>query len=358
MVLVGPGRLEPRELPLPVTGADDALLRVEASGICGTDHQQYRGRLMGVGAITPVIPGHEIVGRVERAGEVALQRWGVAEGDRVVVEEVLRCGECAVCGQPGSRGCERIRVYGITVTVDTPPGLWGGYAEHVYLAPRVRLHRVPDGVSAEDAALFVPVANGLRWAGTVPGTQPGDTVVVLGPGQQGLGCVAGALVAGADTVILTGRGVDSTRLELGRTLGATLTVDVDVDDPVAVVRDATGGKGADVIVDAAAESTAPVMQAMAMVRHGGTVVLAGLKSGRPVADFVSDRVVLNETVIRGVGGHDSASVAAALELIASRRFPLHLMRSHTLPLADAERAVRIVGREVPGEDPIHVTLVP
>ena len=358
MVLVEPGRLEARELPLPALADDDGLLRLEASGICGTDHQQYRGRLMGVGAITPVIPGHEIVGRIERAGAAALRRWGVAEGDRVVLEEVLRCGECATCAQPGSRGCERLRVYGITVTVDQPPGLWGGYAEHVYLAPTARLHRVPDGVGAEDAALFVPVANGLRWAGTVPGTAPGDTVVVLGPGQQGLGCVAGALVAGAARVLLTGRAADASRLAIGRALGAELTIDADAEDPVDAVRRATRGRGADIVVDATAESTAPVVQAIDMCRHGGTVILAGLKGGQAVPGFVSDRVVLNEIRILGVGGHDSASVAAALELIAARRFPFHLMRSHTLHLADADRAVRIAGREVAGEDPVHVTLVP
>lgn len=357
MVLVEPGRIEERRLPLPTLGDEDGLLRVEAVGICGTDVQQYRGRLPGVGAVTPVVPGHEIVGRIEAAGRRALRRWGVAVGDRVVLEEVLRCGRCPTCRQAGSRGCQQLRVYGITVSVDEPPGLWGGYADHVYLAPTLVLHRVPDGVSAEDAALVVPLANGIRWAGTVPGTRPGDTVVVLGPGQQGLGCVVGALRAGAAQVILTGRSRDRRRLEIGARLGA-ITVDVDADDAVPVVLERTGGRGADTVVDATAESTAPVVEAIDMVRHGGTVVLAGLKAGAAVPGFVSDHVVLKEVCIRGVGGHDGASIDAALELLASRHFPLHLLHSHTLSLAEAEQALRLVAREIPGEDPVHVILVP
>jgi hypothetical protein len=88
------------------------------------------------------------------------------------------------------------------------------------------------------------------------------------------------------------------------------------------------------------------------------VVLGGLKGGVPVPGFVSDRVVLRQLRVQGVGGHDGPSVDAALDVIASRSFPLHLMRTHTLRLDDAEEAVRMVGREVPGEDPVHITLVP
>jgi threonine dehydrogenase-like Zn-dependent dehydrogenase len=133
---------------------------------------------------------------------------------------------------------------------------------------------------------------------------------------------------------------------------------VDDDDPVAMVLDLTGGRGADVVVDASAGSTEPVVQAIEMARSGGTVILGGLKGGATVSGFVSDRVVLRQLRVQGVGGHDHASVDAALEVIASRTFPLHRMRTHTFPLAEAEHAIRIVGREVEGADPVHVTLVP
>jgi len=345
LVMPEVGRLEARTFPLPALAGDDGLLRVEATGICGSDHSQFRGHLTGVGAVVPVIPGHEVVGRVEAAGSAALARWGVGLGDLVVLHEVVHTDG-------------GLLVYGITVPTTTPPALWGGYATHVYLHPNAVLHRVPDGVSAEEAALFVPIANGIRWAGTVPGTHAGDTVVVCGPGQQGLGCVVGALRAGAECVILTGRSGDTRRLEIGRALGALHTIVVDEVDPVVAVMEITGGRGADVVVDASAGSTEPVVQACEMARAGGTVVLGGLKGGVPVPGFVSDRVVLRQLRVQGVGGHDATSVDAALEVIASHSFPLHLMRTHTLPLDDAERAVRMVGRELPDEDPVHVTLVP
>ena len=345
MVMTEVGRLEAHTFPLPPLGNDDGILRVEATGICGSDHSQFRGHLTGVGAVTPVIPGHEVVGRLEAAGPAALAHWGVEVGDLVVLHEVVHTGDGML-------------VYGITAPTTAPPALWGGYATHVYLHPNAVLHRVPDGVTAEEAALFVPIANGIRWAGTVPGTRAGDTVVVCGPGQQGLGCVVGALCAGAESVVVTGRSGDARRLGIATALGAAHTIVVDEVDPVAAVMEITGGRGADVVVDASAGSTEPVVQACEMVRAGGTVILGGLKGGVPVAGFVSDRVVLRQLRVQGVGGHDAASVDAALDLIASRRFPLHMMRTHTLPLDDAEKAVRMVGREVPGEEPVHVTLVP
>jgi alcohol dehydrogenase len=118
LVLTALGKLEPAELPLPAIGDDDGLLRVEAAGICGSDYQQFRGNLPGVGAVLPVIPGHEIVGRIARVGARAARRWGVSEGDRVVLEEV-----------PHLPGVSAPRVYGLTIPVTDAPGLWGGYAE-------------------------------------------------------------------------------------------------------------------------------------------------------------------------------------------------------------------------------------
>jgi threonine dehydrogenase-like Zn-dependent dehydrogenase len=359
LVLVEPGRLEERSFPLPEIGAEDGLLRVTATGICGSDVHQFHGRLAGAPCVTPTVPGHEIVGVLEQAGPAALARWGVAEGDLVVLEEVVTCGECQRC-RAGGPGCERMRVYGLSTKVDEPPGLWGGYATHVYLHPRVQLHRVPDGVSAEEAALFVPIANGIRWGATVPGTRPGDTVVVLGPGQQGLGCLVGALSAGATRVFVTGRTADAERLAVAERLGAAATVDVDRVDPVATVGELTGGRGADIVVDATAGAVAAIPQAIEMTRSGGTVILGGLKGMAEIPGFVSDKVVLKQLRLQGVGGHDHASVAAALELIASRRFPLEAMRTHVMALRDAEAAIRLVGREgaTGGPDPIHVTLVP
>jgi alcohol dehydrogenase len=348
-VLVGPEKLELRDLPLPEVGAEAGLLRVEAAGICGSDWAQYLGTQTAMPAVFPIIPGHEIVGRVDRLGDAAAKRWGVAEGDRV-----------AVGMQIGSRG-----VYGLTFSTDVEPRLWGGYSEYMYLAPDSTLYKVPEGVSAELAALYVPVSNGIRWAVYVPGLEVGDVVVIEGPGQQGLGCLVAAREAGASCTIVTGTSRDAARLEVARALGADVTVDVDAEDPVNVVREVTGGQMADVVLDVSAGSTAPVVQALDMVRRGGQVVLAGLKEHAEIPGFVSDRIVLGGITVhgsaspRGTRSHDPGKpVRRALEIMASQRYPLELMCTQRFPLSQAEKAVKIIGRSVPDQDGIHVTICP
>src|SRR2546429_54732 len=166
-------------------GDDDAVLRVEACGLCGTDHEQYTGHLAGGFAF---VPGHETVGVLESIGDIAAERWGVATGDRVAVEVFQSCRVCDACRAGSYQRCER---HGLTdmygyIPVDKPPGLWGGYAECQYLGPDTIVHRIPDALDPVVATLFNPVGAGVRWAVTLPGTRPGDVVAVLGPGVRGL----------------------------------------------------------------------------------------------------------------------------------------------------------------------------
>lgn len=346
-VLVAPERFEARELPLPKTGPNDGLLGVEAAGICGSDWDQFRGRLKALPEVYPVIPGHEIVGRIHELGAAAADRWGVEQGDRVVIGMSIP-----------NRG-----VYGLTNPTTDQPGLWGGYADYMYLHPDADVYKVPDGVSAEIAALYVPLSNGIKWVTQVPDWTVGDVVVVQGPGQQGLGCAVAALEGGASKVIVTGTAADEHRLEAARELGVHMTVDVDEVDPIEVIREATGGQLADLVFDISAGSTAPVALSLDMVRQGGQVVLAGLKEEASVPGFVSDKIVLKGLTIRGSSAPTHADrhrhIHTALDIMASNRYPLEVLCTHRFPLADAEKAVRTVGREVVvGEDPIHVTILP
>src|SRR4051794_9495004 len=205
LVLEEPRRLVRRRLPQPDIGDDDALLEVEACGLCGTDHEQWTGMLPGPG---PFVPGHETIGRIAEIGPAAAARWGVAVGDRVAVEGFLSCRACAA-GESGEyRRCVRhgLRdMYGF-VPVDRSPGLWGGYATHQYLAPDSLVLRVPEGLDPVVATLFNPLGAGIRWGVTVPGTGPGDVVAVLGPGVRGLCASVAAKEAGASFVMLTGVG--------------------------------------------------------------------------------------------------------------------------------------------------------
>src|SRR5262249_21426978 len=140
------------------------------------------------------------------------------------------------------------------VSVDREPGLWGGYAQHQYLAPDSLLRPVPPGLDPVTATLFNPLGAGIRWGVTLPSTRPGDVVAVLGPGVRGLSVCAAAKDAGAGFVMVTGRGEhDVPRLEVAPVFGADLAIDVTTTDPVRALREATGGL-ADVVVDVTAKA--------------------------------------------------------------------------------------------------------
>jgi threonine dehydrogenase-like Zn-dependent dehydrogenase len=175
--------LRAEEFPLPSIGAEDALLRVEACGICGSDYEQFEGALP---IPMPVIPGHEPVGIIEEIGDVASQRWAVKRGDRVAVETLLPCGYCRDCVQGRYRLCRgtgAMSAYGYK-PVSVAPSLWGGYAQYLYLDPHSLVHRMRTDIPAELAVLFNPIGAGFRWGVDMPRLRVGETIVILGPGQR------------------------------------------------------------------------------------------------------------------------------------------------------------------------------
>jgi threonine dehydrogenase-like Zn-dependent dehydrogenase len=354
MVQTAPGRIEPRELPLPEIGPDDALLRVEACGICGSDVEQFQGVLR---VPLPLIPGHEPLGRIAEIGERASRRWGVGVGDRVAVETMLPCGSCRRCRGGAYTLCASRRIYSY-VPLAEPPGLWGAYAEHLYLPPNAILHRVDPALPPEVAVLFNPLGAGFRWAAEMPRTQPGDSVLILGPGQRGLASVIACREVGAGTVIVTGLARDAHKLALARELGADNVIDVEREDLVKRVRELTDGRGADVVVEVTSFAPEPVRDAVDCCTPGGTVVLAGVKGMKPVPDFVSDKVVLKEITIRGAIGVTYEAYERAIRLIESRRVPLEKLQTHRFGLRDAERAVRTLAGEDDAERAIHCCLLP
>ncbi len=354
MVLTAPRVLEPRELPLPEIGDDDALLRVEACGICGSDYEQFEGLLR---TPLPVIPGHEPLGVIERIGDAAARRWGVDVGDRVAVETMLSCRFCPPCLAGAYQLCRARRIYSY-VPLSEPPGLWGAYAEYLYLAPTAIVHKMDAALPPQLAVMFNPLGAGFRWAVEMPGTRPGQSVVILGPGQRGLACVLACREAGAGRVIVTGLEADRRKLALAQEFGADHCIDVQNQDARQQIRELTDGRGADVVVDVSSYSTAPVAEALDYVAPGGTVVLAGVKGFKPIPEFVSDKIVLKEIRILGAIGVTSSGYASAIRLIESRRRPLEKMHTHDFGLEDAELAIRTLAREIPGEESIHSCLIP
>lgn len=359
VVLVEPGRLELRELPVPGIGEEDALLALEACGICGTDYEQLAGLVERNEYYTPypVVPGHEPLGRIAAIGPGARRRWGVDVGDRVAVRSAYGCGRCEACRRLDPLGCPtRGGTYGLT-DVSIPPGLWGGYAELMYLCPLSVVRKVDPTLPAELAVMFNPLGAGLSWAWTVPRTGPGDRVAILGPGQRGLCSVVAAREAGAEQVIVTGLARDAHKLAVARELGADATIVADEADVVAAVREATGGKGATVVVDTTPFAADSVRHAVGMAARRGRIVLAGLKGPGRAVELVPDDVIYRELSLTGVLSMAYADFERACALIESRRHPLERLHTHAFPLEQAERAIRTLAGET-DERAIHVAIVP
>ena len=354
MVQTGNRTLEPQDLAIPDIDEDSALLQLEACGICGSDDEQFEGKLR---TPTPVIPGHEPLGTIARIGDRAAARWGVDVGDRVAVETMISCRHCSHCLGGTYHLCDERQIYSYIPTTEGS-GLWGGYAQFMYLHPNSVLHRIDADLPASTAVMFNPLGAGFRWAVEMPETQPGDTVVILGPGQRGLASVIACREVGAGTIIVTGLEADADKLALARIFGADHTIDVDNENAVRRVKEITNGRGADVVVDVSSYATQPVVDAMSMVRAGGRVVLAGVKGFKPVEGLVSDIIVLKEIRVMGAIGVTSTGYKSAIRLLESKKVPIEQMHTHDFALEDAELAIRTLAREIADDESIHSCLIP
>lgn len=356
----GDRELSPQDLDVPSElPQGHALLRVEGNGLCGSDYEQYTGGLRKNWPWLryPLIPGHEVVGRVEAIDPDTQRLWGVGAGDRIAVDVFVTCGCCLACLE-GRRGqCRSRFVYSAAPLADTP-GLWGGMAEYMFLKPQSVVHQVPDDISVEDAVLFNPLGNAFEWVARTAGVTVGDAVLILGSGQRGLAAVIAAREAGASQIIVTGLARDESRLEFAIQLGATATINTEVVDVVPRVLELTGGLGADKVLDVVPGATEPILDGIDAVRSGGTVVLAGTKGGKAMSGFVSDKVWNKALTIRGAQGLSAWASRRAIDVISSKRYPLDRFHTHTVGLDEAEWAIRVLGRELGDGDPLHITVVP
>lgn len=339
-VFLGGGRYEIREFDVPAPPPGGAVLQVEAVGLCGSDVAQFHGVELVPGASAfPIVPGHETVGRILALAPDA--DLGVAEGDRVAVDEILSMAPMRIYGYSDMTGEGRV-------------GLWGGYGEYMELFAGTKLHRLPDELPAAELTVFEPLANAVNWA-AIAGVSAGDTVVVQGPGHQGLAVLEAVLARDPSVVVVTGTGDDSLRLDAASRIGATTVVDVTATDAVAAVRDLTGGRGADVVFDVAtAVQTVPL--ALDLVRFQGTVLLAGLKHFAEVPGLVTDKIVVGGLRVLGGSGFTPDSMAEAVELLRAGRIKTDVVAGEVFGLDGIEEAIGLLSRSVPGRDAVRVSL--
>lgn len=354
MVLTANRQLEPMDIAIPDIDEDSAILKLEACGICGSDHEQFEGLLR---TPTPVVPGHEPLGVIAKIGDRAAARWGVDVGDRVAVETMLACRHCATCRSGSYHLCDDRKIYSY-IPLSEPPGLWGGYSQYMYLHANSIVHKVDASLPAPIAVIFNPLGAGFRWAVEMPDARPGDAVVVMGPGQRGLASVIALRHVGVTNIIVTGLEADAAKLELAKFYGASHTIDVDNENVVHRVKALTNGKGADIVVDVSAYTTKPVADALQLVKMGGRIVLAGVKGFKAVDNFVSDLIVMKEVTVKGAIGVTSTGYRQAIELIESGSVDFAPMHTHDFELRDAELAIRTLAREIDNDESIHSCLIP
>ena len=364
MLQTGDRRIFEEEWQVPPMRAGEAILEVEACGICGSDVEQYRGTFVANGITRyPFIPGHEPIGRIVDIGADAVRIWGVKAGDRVAIEPNLSCGRCDMCLGGHYVNCHSLMppgsppAYGFTPT-DVGHGFWGGYSHYMHLHERTMLHRLSDKVPIALASLYQPLAAGISWAVQIPQTKLGDSVLILGHGQRGLGAVVAARRAGASTIIVTGTSRSRKKLEIARSLGAHHTIEADVENVVERVNAITGGKGIDVIVDVVPVSTKPILDAVEVARVGATIILAAIKGTNSVALNV-DRVLYKELVLKGVYSQGNVAYREAFRIIEESSPELKALHTHEFKLEEAAQALLTLGKETrSARDPICITLHP
>ncbi|MGI5241479.1 zinc-dependent dehydrogenase [Dactylosporangium sp. CA-139066] len=338
-----PGDVRIEEAPEPATGPGDVKIRVRACSTCGTDV-----KILNFGhhhIVPPRVMGHEIAGEVEEVG-VDVEGW--APGDRVQVIAAIPCGRCAECRRGRMTVCPNQVSMGYHFD--------GGFAEHMIVPPNVLrvdgLNRIPDGVSYAEASVAEPLAcvlNGQNLAGV----GEGDDVVVMGSGPIGCLHVRLARARGAARVFLVD--LNRERLDLAADLvrpdAAVCGAQIDVVDAVLKL---TEGRGADVVITAAAAGAAQEQAVQMAARQGRISFFGGLPKDKPVISLDSNLVHYRELTIVGANGSSPAHNKEALRLIAEGAVPVADLITHRLPLDRALDAFGIVAR---GEA-IKVTVEP
>ena len=358
-VFVGPEQVEIREFPRPDLARDCALLRVTNCGVCGTDPHIFSGHLK---VPTPTVLGHEFSGVLEEMGPDFPHKDALgnplAEGDAITIGTSLACGTCYYCRFMPHRSnlCQAVDIYGITMTCEKAPYLFGGYSEYVYLYPNTWTFKVPDGLSLELAALADPMAcatrtlerayqPGMPWAGEGLGLS--RSVVVQGLGTIGLLAAAAAKAAGASPVI----GIESVplRMSMARDFGVDVVIDMaemsTPEERLAAVLKLTHGLGADVVLEMAGVPAA-FAESLQLVRQGGRIVEFGHFTDVGTVAVNPQHIVNKEVDILGVFAYQNSQIATALNVLTDTRdrFPYERLITHRFPVEQAVDALN-AGRD-------------
>ncbi|HUQ93443.1 MAG TPA: galactitol-1-phosphate 5-dehydrogenase [Bryobacteraceae bacterium] len=310
--------LEYTDMPEPRIGDEDVLVKVRACGICGSDIHGLDGS--SGRRIPPLIMGHEAAGSIAQVGK-NVKDW--KEGDRVTFDSMVSCGKCHFCRKGQVNLCENRQVLGVSCG---DYRRHGAFAEYVSV-PQNILYRMPDNLKFEHAAMIEPVSVAVHAVELTP-IEMGDTAVVVGSGMIGLLTIQAAKVAGATRVFAVD--LDDVKLALARELGADETFNPKNCDVVREIQARTGGRGADVVLEAVG-ATEPIQTAIAVVRKGGTVTLIG--NITPKIELNLQQVVTREIRLQGTCG-SCGEYPACIDLLSRGLIKVDPFISARVPLSD------------------------
>jgi len=352
-VLGNPGELTLAEKPVPVPQKAEVLVRIDAVAICATDleiiHHGPPAQIHGGDPFNKnFTPGHEYMGTVVALGP------GVDEyeiGERVTVEIHAGCGQCKRCRQGMYTSCHNYgKNYGDVDKGHRANGFTtdGGFAEYAVNNINTLIH-VDDSMSDEEATLVVTAGTAMYGLTELGGLVAGESVVVTGPGPIGLLGAAVAKALGAQPVILTG--TRDNRLEIGKRLGADYTINVRNENVVEKVRELSGGKGVDYVIECAGAPNG-INEAAQMVNRGGKICLAAFPGNSPEVDVAY--LVRNNIYLYGIRGEGKTATHRAEAFMRHKRFDATLIHTHTFDMADLKEALRYAKDRV--EDAIKVVV--
>ena len=356
--LVAPGRYELRDYPLPDPAPGCALVKMEFSGICGTDKHTYQGYTTQYGDRQlefPIIQGHENVGTIAAIGGDGsfkdFEGIPLHLGDRVVIAANISCGQCYYCRHDFPYClCENTTDYGNNLSAKNPPHLFGGWAQYLYIIPGSHLFKVPDDLPSEVAVLteIFAVSVGLDRAKQMSAFPNesfrfDDTVVVLGVGPLGMCFLMKARMLGAGTIVAID--LSDYRLNFANRLGADCVINAgntSKSERLKLVKELTNGRGADMVVECAGVPEA-VPEALEMLRVSGLLVEAGNFSDLGEVSISPHRHLCAKNVrILGVSGEEPAAYAPSMRQMVRymKHYPLKDFVTHKYSLRDVDAAVK------------------
>ncbi|RGY97841.1 galactitol-1-phosphate 5-dehydrogenase [Clostridium sp. AM58-1XD] len=326
LILTGYTEFMYTDVPTPVPGPDEVLIRLKACSICGSDIHGCQGR--GGRRLPPIIMGHEASGIVARIG---INVKNFHEGDRVTFDSTEYCGCCDNCRNGMTNLCNRRKIVGVSCTDYKKDG---AMAEYIAVKAHT-LYRIPDSVTFEEACLIEPLAVGLH-AVKLSGMTKGRSAVIIGDGTIGLMTLQAARAAGAEHIILVG--MQDGRLAAASGLSRVTVINNSDGTALEQVMRLTNHKGADIIYDAAG-LTKTMEDAFSFVKTGGTIVCIGNTSA--VVNFPLQDCIVRQ--IRVLGSYSSAGeYSPGLELIQKGLVDLSPFTRQTYPLSQGEEAFRLL----------------